>query len=206
VPVIKKTEAVQGADFAGRWRVSTYFGVLRVSGSVPSEATLTLILHKGKRVRLTRILNLAPGAFQRTFAMPHDLLPGDYTLAVTPAPTSSDLAPQSLTVKLRPPPEGVVSLAWPSTVAGGPPLHRLPPTTSIAYVQFRFAALPKAGRAVMVAFSGPRGLRSEVRKPRSSLVVAWVGTTSGVRLPHGRWEAMLTAGGTRVKRVSFRIG
>jgi dipeptidyl aminopeptidase/acylaminoacyl peptidase len=205
VQVIKKTTAVQGADFAGRWRVSTYFGVLQVSGSVPREAALALVLLKGKRARFSRILHLAPGAFERKFKMPHDLLPGGYTLAVTPEPTASDLAPQSITVKLRPPPEGVVSLAWPSTVAGGPPLHRMPPTTSIAYAQFRFAGLPKPGRTVVVSFSGPKGLHTEVRKPRISLVVAWVGTTRGAPLPHGKWEAVLTAGGATVKRVSFRI-
>ena len=201
-------EVVSEAHFRGRWRESEYRGVLLVTGEAPEQARLALVLSRGKRVYLSTSLDLAQGPFQQALSLPGGLLPGEYVLGVTASGDSIELAPQQIPVALEPPPEGVASRAWASTSIGGAPLTHLPPTTSIAFAHFRLAALPKPDRVLTVSWYGPDGkpVGSPVRRPRSALVISWVGTTNAVPLRNGVRRAVLRAGRTVVKRLTFRIG
>jgi Tol biopolymer transport system component len=197
--------AVERTYFAGRWRQSVFRGSLVVKGTAPGPAKLQLALRRGSRIFLSTALTLSTGAFQRTFKLPRNLLPATYVLDVGTAGSPTELASQHLPVGLKAPAEGVVSRTWASTAILGPPLTHLPPRTSLTFVHFRFATLPKPGRAIVVSWQGPAKARPR-RKPRGDLVVAWIGTMNGPPLPGGRWQAVLSAGGTVVKRLSFWIG
>jgi Tol biopolymer transport system component len=197
--------AVESTSFSGRWRVSVYRGALVVKGTVPGQAKLQLALRRGARVYLSKALDLPTGAFLRSFKTPGNLLPATYVLDVSATGSPTELAAQHVPVTLRAPPEGVVSRAWSSTAVLGPPLSHLPPRTSLTFVHFRFSALPKAGRAIVVSWRGPAKAKPR-RKPRADLVVAWIGTMNGPPLPRGKWQAVLKAGGTVVKRLNFWIG
>jgi hypothetical protein len=90
---------------------------------------------------------------------------------------------------------------------GGPPLERLPTSTSIAWAQFRFSALPQPSRTLVTTwyFNGQRPPGSPSRtKPRRSLVIAWI-NPPGPGLPRGTYSCVLSAGGTVVKRLTFRV-
>jgi Tol biopolymer transport system component len=199
--------AVQIASLPPRWRESIYRGALVVQGQVPGPSKLLLSLRRGSRTYLTRTLDLAPGPFQQTFKVGGALLPATYVLDVDPTGSPTTLSAQHVPVTLSPPPEGVVSQAWSSSAILGPPLAHLPPGSSIAWAQFRFAALPKPGRTIVVSWRGPaHTVVRPVRKPRAALVVGWIGQANGPSLPRGRWQAVLTAGKTVVKRLAFRVG
>jgi Tol biopolymer transport system component len=205
VPVVQLPPTpVEKTNFAGSWRESLYRGTLVVKGEVSGPAKLQLALRRGSRVYLSRALDLPAGAFQRSYKVPRTLLPATYVLDVATAGSPTELSPQHLPVTLSPPAEGVVSQAWISTNVLGPPLTRLPHGSSIAWAQFRFAALPRAGRKIVVSWRGPARARPR-QKPRASLVVAFLGRTSGPPLPRGTWSAKLTAGGKVVKRITFRV-
>ena len=193
--------------FAGRWRVSLFRGALVVKGSVPGPAKLQLALRRGARTYMATALDLPAGSFQRRFSLRRNLLPTNYVLDVGTTGSPTELSPQHMPVSLKAPPEGVVTQAWASTAVLGPPLTRLPPGTSIAWAHFRFAdgALPAPGRMIVVSWQGPAKTKRPPVKPRRTLVVAWLGQPSGPPLPRGRWVATLTAGGTVVKQIAFRI-
>jgi Tol biopolymer transport system component len=198
---------VTTAGFRGRWRESAFRGRLRLEGQVPGASRVRVVLLRaGRRVTSTAIA-LRPGPFVRQLALPRGLLPGRYVLDVVPERSPTELSPQKLGVRLAAPPEGVVVRAWASTAVGGSPRRRLPPGTSLAFAHFRFAALPRPGRAVTVSWFRPGGRPAgpPVRKARSSLVVSFVETATGAPLPAGQWRAELRAGKTVVKRLSFRV-
>jgi dipeptidyl aminopeptidase/acylaminoacyl peptidase len=197
---------VAAASFQPRWRESAFLGTLEVQGNVATPATAALALKQGDRTRWTRTLVLAAGAFVRNFKLPTTLLPGPYVLDVTPS--GSAFSPQQSDLELKAPPEGVVSRAYASTNPGGVPVLRFPPQTTTVFAQFRFAALPHAGRVVTVSWYKPDGRRAgpPVRKPPASLVVSFVSGRADQALPRGTWQSVLRAGRTVVKRLRFRVG
>jgi Tol biopolymer transport system component len=208
VPIVPPPpKAVASASMQPRWLESMYRGALVVRGSVPGTARLHLVLRRGTAVHFTANVTLPAGEFRRSFKLPVKLLPGRYLLDVTAPTSATALTPQTLTIILRAPPEGVVSEAWASDVVGGPPLERLPSTTPIAFAQFRFAALPRRGRVLVAHWFGPGYPDLKPRpKPSSRLVITFVNTKNGVPLPSGLWRCMLRAGPTVVKRLAFHIG
>jgi len=199
--------AVKSALLPARWHESAYRGGLVVTGSVPGPARIRLVLRRGNAVEFTTRMTLPSGSFQRQFPLSRTLLPGRYVLAVAPSQTPTPLSPQALSITLRAPPEGVVSQAWASDVVGGPPLGRMPSTTSIAFAQFRFAALPKRGHRLVAHWFGPGypDLKPRPKLP-AALVITFVNTRNGAPLPGGVWRCVLDAGPTAVKRLAFRIG
>jgi len=200
---------VDRAQLVGvRWEESTFSGSLRVSGTVPGLSRLQLALRRGKRVAVAQGLTVSKGAFTRRLSLPDDLTPGLYTLEVTAVGSPTVLSPQKLPVRLAAPLEGVVSEAWASSTVGGPPLGRVPRTNGIVWAHFRLAALPRAGKPLTTTWvingSRPPGVVPRP-KPRRSPTIAWLGHPEGAELPRGVYTCILAAGGTVVKRVTFRV-
>jgi hypothetical protein len=200
-------DAVKQAAFRGSWKESTYRGALEVSGRVSRAAVLTLALRQGRRVWLNQTLPLPAGSFRRSIPVPRGLLPGTYQLDIGLVGSPAEKTSQRKVVVLRPPAEGVVSRAWVSDVLGGVPVLRFPRTTSLVAAHFRFAALPRPGRVVSVAWYDPTGrLARSIRKPRAASVVSFLATRNRAPMPAGDWEVVVRAGGTVASRVSYRIG
>jgi Tol biopolymer transport system component len=196
------------ARAVARWKESRLRGTLVIRGVVPGLARIQLALRRGQRVYLARGLVLSQGTFTRKLALPRDLLPGPYVLAVTAVGSPTALSAQTLPVEVRTPAEGVVSEAWASAKVGGPPMDRVPATNGIVWAHFRFAALPRAGRVLTTQWyvngkpppSGPK-----VKRPRGLVVAFAVPGAEGEPLPRGRYECVLRAGRIVVKRVSVRV-
>ena len=195
------------ASFHARWKESRVFGALVLSGEVPGLSRIQVALRRGRSVSVAVGFVLTKGRFTKRIPLPQDLLPGRYTLDVTAVDSPTELSTQQLPLLLRAPPEGVVSMAWASTTVGGPPLARLPASTSIAWAQFRLSALPRAGRTMVTTwyFGGKRPPGALPRtKPRRSPVIAFI-DPPGPSLPRGTYTCVLTAGGTVVKRLTFSV-
>jgi Tol biopolymer transport system component len=201
-PVVAK------ASMRARWRESSLVGALELEGDVATPVSVDLALKQGARVRLARTLELQAGSFTRAIPLPRGLLPGPYVLEVTPLVSSSAFSPQSVELTLGSPAEGVVRSAHTSTHPGGVPLTRFPRGTPIVFAHFSLAAMPRRGRVLTVSWYRPGGKLAgpKRRKAASRLVVAYVGGRNGAPLPTGRWRAVLRAGPTIVKQLSFRIG
>jgi Tol biopolymer transport system component len=203
--VLPPPKPVTGTSFEGRWRESEFSGVLKVSGRVPGLAKIQLALRRGTRTYLAVGLTLAKGEFTRRLRLPRGLLPGRYTLDVTADGSPTQLKPHKVPATLRAPPEGVVSQTWASATVGGPPMTKIPATNSIAFAHFRFAALPRPGRA-LVALWYRNGKREgdPAPKPRSALVITWA-EVEGAPLYRGTYRCVLRAGKTVVKKLTFRV-
>jgi WD40-like Beta Propeller Repeat len=200
-------DAVRQAFFQGTWRESQYRGSLVLVGRVSRPAVLTVALRQGQRVKLSRALPLLAGAFRRSVALPRGLLPGRYVLDIGVVGSPSEKSSQRKTPVLAAPPEGVVSQAWVSAVIGGLPAVRFPRSTSLVAAHFRFSALPRRGRAVVVSWYDPSGaLARSIRKPRAQSIAAFLATRDRSPMPRGNWQVGLRAGPTVVKRVRYRIG
>jgi hypothetical protein len=200
-------EAVKQARFKGGWKESEYQGALEVVGRVTQPAVLTLALRQGRRVRLSATMPLAGGAFRRSMPLPRGLLPGSYVVDIGLVGSPKEKPTQRMAVRLAPPAEGVVSQAWVSAVLGGLPAVRFPRSTWLVASHFRFSALPRPGRAVVVSWYDPSGtLARAIRKPRAQSIAAFLATRDHSPMPPGAWQVVLRAGPVVVKRVRYRIG
>jgi len=191
-----------------RWKESVLRGTLVVRGVVPGLSRIQLALRRGKRIYLARGLVIPQGPFTRRLALPRDLLPGPYALAVTAVGSPTQLSSQTLPVDVVAPPEGVVSEAWASTNLGGPSMERVPATHGIVWAHFRFAALPRAGRVLTTQWyvnGKPPPSRPKVKRPRGLVIAFAEPGVEGDPLPRGRYECVLRAGNVVVKRVSVRV-
>lgn len=199
--------ALSQAYFVPRWHESTFKGFLVVGGDPPGPARVQLVLRTGNAVRYTARLALPAGHFVRRLTMPKRLLPGRYLLDATAEASPTDLTPVTKTPRLLAPPEGVVSQAWASDVPGGPALVRIPPSSTKVFAQFRFAALPRRGHALVTTWYGPPTavVGPPRHRPRQRLVIAFI-DGQGSPVPAGVWTCVLRAGATIVKRLSFHVG
>ena len=201
-------KALEDADFvAVRWKESVFHGSLLVRGRVPGLSKMQLALRYGKRIVLAAGLTVAKGAFSRRIALPRNLVPGAYSLEVGAAGSPTQLTPQEIHLRLGSPPEGVVSDAWASSTVEGPPLERVPSTSTSLWAHFEFAALPRPGQLLRTTWYIDGKQRSKtIPKPRRSPVIAFVRwPTELTSFPRGTYSCVLTAGPRVVKRVTFRV-
>jgi Tol biopolymer transport system component len=208
LPVPKPPDdAVKQARFKGVWRESEYRGALELVGRVTRPAVLTLALRQGRRIRLSATMPLPGGAFRRSVPLPRGLFPASYLLDIGLVGSPEEKASQRMRMRLTAPPEGVVSQAWVSAVLGGLPAARFPRSTWLVASHFRFSALPRPGRAVVVSWYDPSGaLARAIRKPRAQAIAAFLATRDHSPMPPGSWQVVLRAGPVVVKRVRYRIG
>jgi Tol biopolymer transport system component len=199
---------IEHADFTGvRWRESVFRGSLVVQGRVPGLSKMQLALRQGKRLVVAVGLTVTKGAFSKRLALPRDLTPGPYTLEVGAAGSPTQLTPQKLRLRLPPPPEGVVSESWASSTVEGPPLERIPSTSTSLWAHFEFAALPRPGRHLSTTWYIDGERRSKtIPKTRRSPVIGWLRLPSELAsFPRGTYSCVLRAGSTVTKRVTFRV-
>ena len=195
---------VTDASFQGLWRESEYRGALEVIGSLPRQARLRFALHRQARVFMVKTVIVRRGDFRLHLKVPRTLLPARYVLDVTQVSGPVVVRPHKEPVALEAPPEGAVARAWASTTIGGPPLGVLPPTSD-AFAHFKFAVLPRPGQTLVARWYWRGELRGEPRrKQRNNLVIAGIFLEEAL-LPRGAYTCVLRAGGTVVKRVTFRI-
>jgi Pectate lyase superfamily protein len=140
---------IASARFQARWARSRVRGALVVALSAPRAAEMTVDLLPGSSARpLRRWRARVPraGQFTRRLPLKATTLPGRYRIRVRErvVPAARALAPAARGVRLRPPPEGVVSRAFISRRIGGKRLGRIagsPPR--VLFANFRIAAQPK---------------------------------------------------------------
>jgi len=201
---------IASARLAARWSASRVRGTLRVSGAAERAGRVEVALLGGTgpraRVLLRRVIALPAGPFATRVRLTPRLLPGAMRVRVREvgAVAGVRLAPATRAVRLRPPPEGVVRRAFVSALQGGPAVQTLRGGRRI-FAHFRFAARPRPGRALTVAWTRdgrPAGVA--VRKPFTRTVIAFVGSPGG-RLPTGRYRCTLRAGGRVVAVAAIRL-
>jgi hypothetical protein len=196
------------AAISRTWKASRVRGTLRLSGSADRAGRIEVAISSGTgraaRILQRRRVTLVAGAFSLKVPLAPTLPPG--TLRVTmsevggPAP---HLVPASRSVRLKPPPEGVVPRAFVSALQRGPAARSLTAVGRI-FAHFRFAARPKAGRALVASWTRDgTPVASPVRKGFSGTVIAFLGGAG--RLPAGSYRCRLTAGGTLVAIATIRI-
>ena len=199
---------VEDADFvAVRWKESVFRGSLLVVGRVPGLSKMQLALRQGKRIVVADGLTVTKGAFSKRLALPRDLTPGAFTLEVGAAGSPTQLTAQRVRLHLAPPPEGVVSESWASSTVEGPPLERIPSTSTSLWAHFEFAALPQPGRRLSTTWYIDGRRRSETTpKNRRSPVIGWLRLPPDLAsFPRGTYSCVLKAGSTVTKRVTFRV-
>jgi len=199
--------ALSGAGFVPRWHQSRFHGFLVVAGDSSGPARIQLVLRTGSAIRYTTTLVVPAGLFHRSLTMPKSLLPGAYVLDAGTKRSPTELTPVTKSLRLRAPPEGVVSRAWASDIPGGPPMVRIPPSSTKVFAHFRFAALPRPGHPLVTTWYGPptAEIGPPRLRPRRPLVIAFI-DGQGSPVPSGEWTCVLRAGPTIVKRLSFHVG
>jgi hypothetical protein len=208
-PVSGPALTLASAAIQPRWKASRLRGRLIVVGAAgrPALLEVRVLRPTGKgRAFVTRRFRLAAaGPFHRSLAAKPTLLPGNYLVQVREVGGgAAPLPPAARMTRLAAPRVGVVSRAFFSTKINGRPFARIT-GRSIIFAHFRFAARPKPGKRLTVAWFGPGSRRPITidRKPVTRLVIAFI-KSSGL-LPRGSWRAELRYGGTPVATARVRV-
>ncbi|MEW6581243.1 MAG: hypothetical protein AB1416_00595 [Actinomycetota bacterium] len=193
------------ASIAGSYRGRAFTGNLKVAGRASQAvgARVELTERGRSRVELSRTVSLPAGTFSLSLRLPTRLLPGAYSVRVTP--TGGATATRSVTIAS--PRRGIVASASASSIRGGPPATSIPRRLNRLFFRFKFLVLPKTGAPIAVRILLPNGRptgRRPIGKPRARVIDAFVASPTG--LPRGRWRALLLVDGKTVSRVSVRIG
>jgi hypothetical protein len=194
--------------------------VLQIRTPRAARVRVELTFPRGKKaaLRVGRRTTALPGAgiFTRRLKLRGKRLPGAYEVQVRElaAPGTSPGPSATRSVRLSPPPEGVVSRAFISRRFDGPPVARIRGRLPvIIFSTFRFAAQPAKGRRLRVRwfFSGARKagpVADRARRIVRGVVVSSLnraGRQVG-RLPEGRYRAELLAGNRLVAVARVRLG
>ena len=201
---------VASARIVAAWTRSRVRGTLRLRGAAERGGRVEVALLSGsgraRRVVARRRVTVAAGAFATRLALPPSLLPGrlGVRLREAGAVTGDRLTEATATVRLKAPPEGVVSRAFVSALQGGPAVRSLRGGRRI-FAHFRFAARPAAGRTLTAAWTrNGRPVGVVVRKPFARTVIAFIGAPGG-RLPPGLYRCRLRAGTRAVAVAVIRL-
>jgi hypothetical protein len=179
------------------WRQSRLKGSLRIAlhTARSGRATVTMRTRAGRTVYRWPARTVRPGAPSLTLRLPATASPGRYTIVVALA---GDTDAYPLTIAA--PPEGVVRHAHIGGGAAGPPALTVRRVRELNAV-FRFSALPRRGKRIVVAWRSTRPQGSSV-KPRNATVRTYFKPLGGGYVPRGRWTCTLSAGGKVVTRDS----
>ncbi len=193
------------ATVTAKWARSRVRGTLRIAGSAERGGRVEVALLRGSRVVQRRRVTLPAGAFTRTLPLARTLTPGTLRVRLTEVGpvAGARLTEANARVTLPAPPEGVVAKADVSALQRGPAAKSLRRPTRV-FARFAFAARPKAGRPITVAWTrdgAPAG--GAAQKARTGTVVAFIGSPGG--LPRGLYRCTLRAGRTIVAVATVRI-
>lgn len=195
---------------AATWKASRVGGRIIVTASADraTRYRLSVLPASGRgKALLTRTFRVAAaGSFTRRLPLAGRLVPGPYLVRVADIGPGAQLAPQEVRASVPAPREGVVARAGIATAVGGRARTSIKRGPGILFADFRFAALPRKGRALTVTWfwSGRSGAIATLSKTRTRRVSAFVRSRSGA-LAAGRYRAELRAGGTLVAVTRTRI-
>jgi Divergent InlB B-repeat domain len=206
--------AVRRPRLRVRWRASVGRGTLVVRGRVSAAARARLDVRRpGGGPLLTKRFALPGGAFARRFRVgPRlrrgaTLLPGGFVVALTGRWSGGSLPLQIRTINVPSPPEGVVRRSFVSATEGGPPVVRLPATTTQASANFQFETQPRPALPLAVTWYEPNGrVLGTASKSNRPVIVSSVRSLVGTPLTRGSWVAELRAGARIVRRLNVRVG
>jgi len=200
--------SITKAAFDMQWKQSRSEGSLVVGGSTSHAASLLVTLKPGSEASKAVLIRRKPmkaGAFNVSLPLPTRLRPGTYVIVVEPTIQGIALPVQKETLKLAPPKEGVVAVAFISTKQGGKPVKSVPKGTKKLYAYFKFATGGKSKLPLTVEWYGPKGtLVGATKKPSQPVVETFVAYKPG--LFKGTWGCILRAGGVIVEDVFVRVG
>jgi len=202
------TFSLGSGSFAVRWKVSLASGTLSVGGSTSDGADFTLDVKAPDGAAWpTYRFSVQPGSFSQTFPIVSNVLlrrqPGAYSFTLSGRSYGIALAPQTQTVVLAAPKEGVVKQVIFSKTANGPPLKTFPFGTKKVYVRFIFSAKPTKG-PLKVLWTQPDGsVLLRINKRITPVVSTWVASNHPLR--KGTWHALLQARGVRVASAAVKI-
>ena len=206
--------AVRRPTVRVRWRTSVGSGRLVVAGRIAGPARLRLALRRpaGGPLLQLRFGVRRAGAFSRVFRVPSRLfvkgarlLPGGFVVSVRGTARGFHVPVHIQTTEIPPPPEGVVRISFASARRNGSPVRAFPATVRTVWVNFRFAAQPRA-RDLVVRWWFPGGERLLGSIGKANRPVVSSGLVSNAPIPRGAWRADLWAGGRLVKRQFVQIG
>jgi len=188
---------LSSVQITGGWRASRLMnGDLFIAGAVVRAADLDLeILRRGRGVSLTRFSTTAGGPFTHVVKLSARMLPGIYTVRLSQRGdrAMAPLPVREAQVRLGAPAEGVASEAA---------LGRIP---HALVARIALAALPRAGRALVVSWFGPGSRRPLAvhRVGRRALLIDRLHLAP--RVKSGTWRAELRWGSRLVASASTRI-
>jgi hypothetical protein len=186
-----------------KWVASRARGTLKVAGTVEAAGRVEVVLLAKRRVLQRAVFNVKAGAFSKTVKLGPRVIPGKLTLRVQGVGSGSTLVPASSSIRIAAPPEGVAEASFISALQQGPAASTLRNKKRI-FATFRFAVLPKGGKAITTRWIPPgRGPLAADGKPRKRTVTSFI-SSSGA-LPKGLWKCELRAGGTLVAVAKVRL-
>jgi hypothetical protein len=194
--------------FGVKWKVSLASGSLAIKGSTTDGGDFSLDVKAPDGLNWpTYTFSAQPGAFSQTFPITSNVLlrrqPGAYSFTLSGRSHGIALAPQSKTVVLAAPKEGVVKQVIFSRTANGPALKSFPFGIKKVYVRFIFSAKPRKG-PLKVLWTQPDGsVLLRINKRISPIVSTWVASNHPLR--KGTWHALLQARGVRVASAAVKI-
>ena len=186
-----------------KWVASRARGTVKVAGTLEAAGRVEVVLLAKRRVLQRTVFTLKAGAFSKTVKLGPRVVPGKLTLRIQGVGSGANLVPATRTISIPAPPEGVAEAAFISALQQGPAASTLRNKKRI-FATFRFAALPKGGKAITTRWIPPgSGPLSADGKPRKRTVTSFI-SSSGL-LPKGVWKCELRAGGTRVAVATVRL-
>jgi hypothetical protein len=197
------TITVKSARFGPGWGGGRYRGALTLRGVACVRATLSASVGGPSR---SAPVTVAPGRFTAVIrGIGGGLRPGRHTVAVA-AKAGGGIQRSRLTATLPPPPQGLVSRAYVSGAANGPPVLALPGRRTQIWARYVLSALPRPGLTLRTLWYQPDGSLAgpPVPKPRTASVEALV--TDGGGLTPGTWRSELRAGSTVLRTIRVRVG
>jgi len=199
--------SVAKAAFEVAWKQSRSQGSVVLGGSTSQGASLLVTLKPGSeesKAVLIRRSTVKAGGFDVSLPVPDRLRPGKYVLIVEPTIQGIALPAQKKNLKLVPPKEGVVAVAYVANGPGGKPLKQVPKGTKKLYAYFKFATGGMSKLPLTVEWYGPKGtLIGATKKPRKPVVETLIAYKPG--LSKGTWGCILRAGGIVVEDVFVRV-
>jgi hypothetical protein len=226
---------VSSAQFEAGWNESVVSGSLVVAGTTGDGADLTVAATPAAGAPATFAFSVPSGPFSQRLEVPHELLPGTYSVAVEGTSDGVALPAQRKNAVLAAPPEGVVRETSFRASQSGEPVTALPAGAREIWASFRFAVMPKrttcTTKTIVVKVTVVRGKkrvkRKKVKTCTASISVVWYAPGSAsplvtvqkkeaqviesfarsqAGLASGTWRVVLRVGGRVTKQATIQVG
>jgi hypothetical protein len=207
------TLTLKSAKFSAHWRLSRMSGKLVLAGTASGKMQVTVGWFSqqlftrtptfGPRVPITGSFTVGKGKFKKSVPA-RGLFPGNFELAGYAKSGGTIVSIPGRTVRLAPPPEGVVGSTYVTATPKGRPVKRLPAGSKAIYAHYVWASYP-VRPVVEQRWSGPAGpWGSGFRAARGAFIAN--AFARGKALPRGTYHHVLRVLGRPVAEVSVRVG